>query len=149
MQIDPIGIVRSPITEQTDEGWGKVVSEIHLQPELSAGLRGLDSFSHLLVIFLMHQSMFNPANDLLRRPRGLQTLPEVGIFAQRAKHRPVPLGVTAVELVAIEDNIVRVRGLDAIDSTPVLDLKPYFPAFDRVESAAVPEWVEILMKGYF
>ena len=76
-------------------------------------------------------------------------MPELGIFAQRAKHRPVPVGITAVELIAVAGNVVKVRGLDAIDGTPVLDIKPYFPAFDKIDDAAVPDWAEILMKNYF
>lgn len=79
----------------------------------------------------------------LRREKAI-----MGIFAQRAKHRPNPIGVTAVELVSIESNVVTVRGLDAIDGTPVLDVKPYFPAFDKRE-AETPSWVDELMKNYF
>jgi tRNA (Thr-GGU) A37 N-methylase len=75
-------------------------------------------------------------------------MPEVGIFAQRAKHRPNSIGVTAVELVTVEGNVVIVRGLDAIDGTPVLDVKPYIPVFDRRE-AETPGWVDELMKDYF
>jgi len=76
-------------------------------------------------------------------------MPEVGIFAQRAKDRPNPLGITAVSIVGVESGVLVVRGLDAIDGTPVVDVKPYYPAYDRIMDASVPEWVERLMKGYF
>ncbi|MDD5082968.1 MAG: TrmO family methyltransferase, partial [Dehalococcoidales bacterium] len=76
-------------------------------------------------------------------------MPEVGIFAQRAKHRPNPIGVSAVKLISVRGNVLTVRGLDAIDGTPVLDIKPYFPSFDRVEEPSVPEWVGRLMVDYF
>ena len=76
-------------------------------------------------------------------------MPELGIFAQRAKHRPNPIGVTAVRLLGVDGNVLRVRGLDAIDGTPVLDIKPYFPRFDAPGDACVPEWVERLMAEYF
>ena len=76
-------------------------------------------------------------------------MPLVGAFAQRAKHRPNPIGITAVEILAAEGNVLTVRGLDAIDGTPVLDIKPYLPAFDRVDDARVPAWIEKLMEGYF
>ncbi len=145
----PIGIVRTSVTEGRDDNWGKVISEIVLSPELAAGLKGLEQFSHVLVIFLMHQSTFFPTSDLVRRPRGREDMPEMGIFAQRAKHRPNPIGITAVELISVSDNIVKVRGLDAIDGSPVLDLKPYFPEFDRVDNVRVPEWAGRLMKDYF
>jgi tRNA (Thr-GGU) A37 N-methylase len=76
-------------------------------------------------------------------------MPEIGIFAQRAKHRPNPIGLTAVRLLSVAGNVLTVRGLDAIDGSPVLDIKPYFPAFDRVDDANAPEWVGRLMEGYF
>lgn len=150
MDLQPIGVVRSPITEGVDLGWGAVESEIHLRPSLAEGLRGLADFSHALVIFLMHTApAFNPATDLVRRPRGQADMPELGIFAQRAKHRPNPIGLTAVRVLAVDGPVVRVRGLDAIDGSPVLDLKPYFPVFDQAAAAATPEWVDRLMQGYF
>ncbi|MBM4331481.1 MAG: tRNA (N6-threonylcarbamoyladenosine(37)-N6)-methyltransferase TrmO [Deltaproteobacteria bacterium] len=149
MNIQPIGFVKSPVTEQSDENWGKVVSEICIDEAYGPGLRGLSQFSHLIVVFFMHQAKFNSASDLVRRPRGRADMPESGIFAQRAKHRPNPIGITAVELIGIEKNILRVRGLDAIDGTPILDIKPYVPAFDRVPQPIVPEWMESLMEGYF
>jgi tRNA (adenine37-N6)-methyltransferase len=149
MTLEPIGYVRSPVTEGVDEGWGEVTAEIVLDERLADGLRGLEQFSHVLVIFLMHQASFEPGSDLLRRPRGRADMPLLGIFAQRAKHRPNPIGVTTVRLLRIEGNRVTVSGLDAIDGTPVLDLKPYVPAFDRPEGATVPEWMDELMRGYF
>jgi tRNA (adenine37-N6)-methyltransferase len=82
-------------------------------------------------------------------PRGLATMPEVGIFAQRAKDRPNPLGITVVPLLAVSDEGLVVRGLDAIDGTPVLDVKPYYPHYDRAETPCVPEWVDRLTRDYF
>ena len=149
MKLEAIATIHSPITEGVDEDWGKIVSRIELRLEFAEGLRELDSFSHALIIFFMHQSTFNAATDLVRRPRGRADMPEAGIFAQRAKHRPNPIGITAVEIVGIEGNILRVRGLDAIDGTPVLDIKPYVPAFDRRDGATIPEWMDRLMQGYF
>jgi len=146
--LQPIGVVKSPVTEGVDENWGNVISEIHLNESLADGLKGLDQFSHLIVIFWMHHSTSNPS-ELLRRPRGRDDMPLCGIFAQRAKHRPNPIGITPVELIKVEKNVITVKGLDAIDGTPVLDLKPYFPIFDRVENVRVPEWVDRLMQGYF
>jgi tRNA-Thr(GGU) m(6)t(6)A37 methyltransferase TsaA len=149
MNLEPIGWVRSPVRDGVDEDWGGVVAEIHLTAALEAGLRELGEFSHVLVLFYMHQATFDPATDLVRRPRGRADMPEVGIFAQRAKHRPNPLGLTAVRLLRVEGAVLQVQGLDAVDGTPVLDLKPYFPAFDRVDGAVTPAWVDRLMLGYF
>ncbi len=144
-----IGVVRSAVTDGVDEGWGDVVAELHLEPELARGLDGIDGFSHVLVVYWMHQSSFDAARDLVRRPRGRADLPELGIFAQRAKHRPNPIGITAVPLLGRDGAVLRVRGLDARDGTPVLDIKPYFPEFDRVEAPTVPAWATELMRGYF
>ena len=149
IQLEPIGTVRSPVSAGVDENWGAVIAEIHLVEQLAAALQGLDQFSHLLVVFWMHQSSFDAASDLVRRPRGRADMPPVGIFAQRAKHRPNPIGITAVELVGVTGSVLTVRGLDAIDGTPVLDLKPYVPVFDRVTNAVLPEWIERLMEDYF
>ncbi len=148
MILEQIGVVRSPVTEGVDEGWGSVTSEVVIDEGYAHGLTGLDAFSHVLVVFYMHRYTFDADSDLVRRPQGRPDMPEVGIFAQRAKHRPNPIGVTAVELVSLEGNVVTVRGLDAIDGTPVLDVKPYFPAFDR-RGADTPSWVDDLMKNYF
>lgn len=144
-----VGRVASPVTAQTDRDWGAVVARIVLEPAYAAGLRGLEAFSHALVVTWLHQARFDAAYDLVRRPRGLATMPEVGIFAQRAKDRPNPIGVTAVRILAVGPGWVDVAGLDAIDGTSVLDLKPYFPQYDRVSGATVPRWVDELMEGYF
>ncbi len=147
--LQPIGFVRSAVVAQTDESWGQTTARVELLPEYRAGLLGLQQFSHVIVLTFLHQASFDPRRHLRRRPRGLASMPEVGIFAQRAKDRPNPIGVTAVQIIAVDDAGVTVRGLDAIEGTPVLDLKPYYPAYDRVERAVTPAWVERLMQDYF
>ena len=118
MILERIGVVRSPVTEGIDEGWGSVTSEVVIDEGYASGLTGLNAFSHILVVFYMHRYTFDADSDLVRRPQGRPDMPEVGIFAQRAKHRPNPIGVTAVGLVSVEVNVLTVRGLDAIDGTP-------------------------------
>ena len=149
MNIEPIGVVKSPVEEPIDENWRQGIAEIHLHESLAPGLTGLDRFSHLVVVFFMHQYSFTPATDLVRRPQERADMPVVGIFAQRAKHRPNPIGITAVELIEVCEPVLVVKGLDAIDGTPVLDIKPYVPAFDSRPAAVVPMWIERLMKKYF
>jgi len=149
MNMQPIGIVKSPVIEGVDAGWGDVVSEIHLNREFAAGLTGLETFSYILVVFAMREATWSPESDLVRRPQGRADMPLLGIFAQRAKHRPNPIGVTSVRLLAVQGNKLRIQGLDAIDETPVLDIKPYFPQYDRVPEPVIPPWVEELMTGYF
>ncbi len=147
--MQPVGVVRSPVKEGADYDWGSVMSEIHVREEYAPGLRGLEEFSHVTVVFLMHHATFSPRDALVRRPRSRADMPELGIFAQRAKHRPNPIGLTAVRLLSVVGNVLTVRGLDAVDGSPVLDIKPYFPAFDKVDDVATPEWVDRLMEGYF
>ena len=148
--LTPIGIVRSPVTKMSQGNWAQVDSEIHLDAQYAPGLQGLGEFSHVMVLFHLHEAQgFDVKKQLLRRPRGREDLREVGVFAQRTKYRPSPIGVTSVKLLSIRGNIVSVRGLDALDGTPVLDLKPYMPVFDRVEDARMPDWVVHFMDGYF
>lgn len=147
--IKSIGIVKSPVTEGVDHNWGEVTSEIELEEQYTDGLEGLDKFTHVIVVFYLHQASFVAGTDLKRRPQGREDMPMVGIFAQRAKHRPNPIGLTTVEIVGVQQNKVIVKGLDAIDGTPVLDIKPYYPVYDMKNGSQTPEWVDILMKDYF
>lgn len=147
IKLTPIGVVENGQHEAVDEGWGEIESAIVLRPELAGMLDGLEQFSHVLVIYYMHETP--QIADVRRRPRGRADMPELGLLAQRARHRPNPIGITAAQVVAVAPDRLTVRALDAIHGTPVLDLKPYFPAFDRREEARVPEWVDRLMAGYF
>jgi len=147
--VEWIGVVRNAVKEPVDEGWGHVVSDIVLDEALADGMDGIEAFSHVLILYWMHRAAEAEPVRLRRRPQGRQDMPEVGIFAQRARHRPNPLGVTAVELLRREKNRLVVRGLDAINGTPVLDVKPYVPQFDAVKSPRVPAWIDQLMEGYF
>jgi len=145
----PIAFVSSTVTERTDENWGDVISRIILKPEFIGGLSGLADFSHAIIVTHLHQAKFISEKHLCRRPQGRDDMPEVGIFSQRVKNRPIPIGVTAVSIIDVKDEYLEVRGLDAIDATPVLDIKPYFPQYDRIDKPTVPGWVNKLMKNYF
>jgi tRNA-Thr(GGU) m(6)t(6)A37 methyltransferase TsaA len=147
--VEWIGVVYNDVKEATDHAWGAVVSEIVLDETLTDGLDGIEGFSHLLILFWMHRAAEAEPVRMRRRPQGREDMPEVGIFAQRARHRPNPIGVAAVQLLRREKNRLFVQGLDAIHGTPVVDVKPYVPAFDAVDSPRVPEWIPRLMEGYF
>ncbi len=149
MDLKPIGFVRNEIIHPYYHEWGEVLSEIIINKEFAKGLIGLDDFSHALIIFYMHQATYVEEKHLVRHPQEREELPKIGIFAQRAKHRPNPIGITAVQIIEIKENILSVKGLDAINDTPVLDIKPYFPDFDFREGAKTPEWVQEVMKYYF
>ena len=144
-----IGTVYNAVKEPTDEGWGDVESEIVLDESLTDGLDGIEDFSHVLVLYWMHRAAEAEPVRMRRRPQGREDMPEIGIFAQRARHRPNPIGVTAVTLLRRDKNRLVVRGLDAIDGTPVVDVKPYVPNYDTVVKPRVPEWVARLMQRYF
>ena len=148
MECKIIGTVKSPVTEAVDMNWGEVISEIVLEPEYAPGLLGLEDFSHLMVLTFLHEAEYKPEKHLRRHPQERQDMPLLGIFAQRARHRPNRIGVTAVEIVEVTDSSVKVRALDAIDGTPVIDIKPYVPVYDK-KDATIPEWMEKMMKGYF
>lgn len=144
----PVGYVENSVTEKKDTFWGEDVSVIRLKEEYQGGLLGLEAFSHALILCCLDQAAYIPQKHLRRHPRGREDLPLVGIFAQRVKDRPNRIGVTAVEILSVDADRIAVRGLDAIHGTPVLDIKPYFPAFDK-RDAQVPGWVDQLMEDYF
>ncbi|MBS7623787.1 tRNA (N6-threonylcarbamoyladenosine(37)-N6)-methyltransferase TrmO [Candidatus Bathyarchaeota archaeon] len=133
-----IGVVRTELKEECLRR-RSFCSRIVIDEEYEPALQGIESFSHLNVIFWMHG--INPAERraMKARPRGRCDMPVVGVLATRAPHRPNPIGLTVVELIEREGNVLKVKGLDALDGTPILDLKPY-DYLDRVGRIRVPEW---------
>jgi tRNA (Thr-GGU) A37 N-methylase len=146
-----IGHVQGGRSEPIDDDWGSVEAVIALDPAQFGpdALAALDAFSHLEVLFHFHAAPPSEINTGARRPRGRADWPLVGIFAQRGKGRPNRIGVTACEILGVDDLTVRVRGLDAIDGTPVLDLKPVMKGFLPRGEVREPEWAGELMAGYW
>lgn len=133
----PIGYVKTDaVGDQVKDD--AVISQIVLQPELVEGLEGLAQFSHLFVLFHLNQ-VAKEKMQLRIHPKRRADLPLTGIFATRTMIRPNPIGLTIVELLKVECNVLTVRGLDAFDGTPVLDIKPYDP-WDLPENARAPAW---------
>ena len=151
IEVRPIGTVRSSRLEPLDDDWGEIASTIELDSELLApsSLRGLEDFSHIEVVYLFHRVDPDTYELAARRPRGNPDWPEVGIFAQRAKRRPNRIGVSVCELVGVDGLQLAVRGLDAIDGTPVLDIKPYMTEFAPRTPVRQPRWSRQLMAGYW
>jgi len=146
----PIGVVRNAIGKMSTGHWADAESRIEIDPDLAQGLQGLADFSHVVVVFHLDRiPPFDKATQLLRQPRGMEHLPPVGVFAQRTKFRPNPIGVTPAKLVSIVGNVLTVTGLDAMDGTPVLDVKPFIPEFDSVARSTQADWVPAMLKGYF
>jgi len=146
--ITPIGRVRNSVGERKDVSWGEDVSVIELGEEYRTGLAGLEDFSHAIIIYHLDKAHYERERHLQRRPQNREDMPLVGIFSQRGKDRPNRIGETTVEIVSVSDGALTVKGLDAVDGTPVIDIKPYYPAYDKRE-ATVPEWVDRLMEHYF
>lgn len=141
--LKPIGVVRNRIRQPMPRGWEDVTSRIRLYPDLAAALLGLDGYSHLLVLFWMHRIPDDVRGSKQRlHPMDNPQFPLQGVLATRSQIRFNPIGVTTVPILGIEGTVIRVRGLDAIDGTPVLDIKPYVPHHDAVAAARVPGWVE-------
>jgi len=139
-ELMPIGIIHSPFQDAGKapcQGHkSEEISQIELFKQFEEGLKDIEGFSHIIVIFWFHKSqgyhmlVKTPWDDVLH-----------GLFATRSPHRPCPIGLTIAELISREENILKVKGLDAIDGTPVLDIKPYIPSIDE-RSVVKPGWLE-------
>ena len=146
-----IGVIKSSRAEAIDDDWDSVKSTITIDGEQFSAdvLAGLDAFSHVEVVYLFDQVDPTKVQVGARHPRGNAKWPMIGIFAQRAKARPNRIGVTVCRLLAVDGLSLAVHGLDAIDGTPVLDLKPYMSEFGPRGDVRQPAWSRDLMAGYW
>ena len=142
MTLVPVGFVRNGVAEtpRPEHDWKGVVSEIAIEPAWAEGLEGLENYSHVIVIFWAHKATDKSRMALRVRYRGDPSLPEVGVFASRSLFRPNPLGMKVARLLERKGNVLRLEGLDALDGTPVLDIKPFIPRNDAPAGASVPDW---------
>ena len=140
VSLRPIGVVRNNVFDPQPSGWENVRSDLLILEELTDALEGIDAYSHIIVVFSCHLVPEEERATGRIRPRDDARLPEQGVLATRSQRRPSALGVAVVPLVRRRKNVVRVMGLDAIDGTPVLDIKPYLPHYDSVVDAGVPDW---------
>lgn len=146
--VKPIGYVRNVRKEVEDDNWGEVVSEIVIEIGEEA-LQGLEGFSHAEIIFYFDQVDESRIVTGARHPRNNTEWPQVGILAQRGKNRPNRIGLTSVNLLKREGNVLFVAGLDALDGTPVLDIKPVMQEFQPRGEIRQPAWASELMKNYW
>ena len=147
--VQPIATVCNSRVDITDDYWGQVVAEITLADHIpTEAFENIELFSHLEIIFY-----FDKVDDahivFSGRPRGNPDYPVMGIFCQRKKDRPNKIGLCTVELLEQSGRTIKVRGLDAINGTPVLDIKPVFHEFQVAKNSRQPEWVADLMKNYW
>ena len=149
--LKPIGHVRGGRDEPIDDAWDSVEATIELDTgQFKAdATASLSDFSHIEVVFHFNQVPDEEINSGARHPRGRADWPLVGIFAQRGKGRPNRIGVTVCALLGVDGLKLRVRGLDAIDGTPVLDIKPVMSGFLPRGAVREPDWARALMAGYW
>jgi len=150
MKLEPIGYVRSSRADLVDDGWDRVSARIELAAAFGPeALDGIEEFSHIEVLFVFDRLSETDVERGARHPRGNPSWPRVGIFAQRAKNRPNRLGATIVELQGRNGRVLTVAGLDAVDGTPVVDIKPVMTEFLPRTPVRQPAWSHELMRGYW
>jgi tRNA (Thr-GGU) A37 N-methylase len=149
--VTPIGHVRGGRSDIVDDDWGSSRARIELDPAMFGpdALAGLEDFSHLEVIFLFDRVPDEKIEYGARRPRGRPDWPPVGIFAQRGKNRPNRLGLCSCRILRVDGLAVEIEGLDAIDGTPVLDLKPVMSGFLPRADIREPAWAREIMRAYW
>jgi tRNA-Thr(GGU) m(6)t(6)A37 methyltransferase TsaA len=142
MTLKTIGVVRNGFPEAPTprSDWEKVTSELVIDESLTEALDGIEEFSHIIVLFWIHR-LNEKEPPLKQRPMGQKGRPLKGLFALRSPNRPNPIGKTTARLLERRDNILRVEGLDALDGSPVIDIKPYMPGYDAAVDATVPAWI--------
>ncbi len=134
----PVGTVKTDAVgnQVRDEN---VISNLVIKPEFTEALEGIEDFSHIFVLFYLNLAKTSSDLPLKVHPRGRIDMPLVGLFGTRTPYRPNPIGLTVVKLLKIEGNVLTVKGLDAYDGTPVLDVKPY-DSWDCKKDAKVADW---------
>jgi tRNA (adenine37-N6)-methyltransferase len=145
--LKPIGKVRNSVRKKKRDGWESIVSEVVVDPKYEDGLEGIEDYSHLSILFWLSRVSPKVRGRRLKiHPRSRLDLPLVGLFSTRTQYRPNPIGLTLVQLLKRQKNILRVRGLDALDGTPVIDIKPISPRTEFPTRSRVPEWYHRLWK---
>jgi tRNA-Thr(GGU) m(6)t(6)A37 methyltransferase TsaA len=147
----PIGTVRSTRTATEDDDWDSVLSSIELDAAqfTAEALTGLETFSHIEVVYLFDRVDPAKVEKGARHPRNNTAWPKIGIFAQRGKNRPNRIGTTICRVDRIEGLRIHVLGLDAVERTPVLDIKPWVREFGPRGYVRQPAWMTELMSGYW
>ena len=140
ISLKAIGRVHNSVGKIKREGWESVVSEVILDKKFEGALEGVEDYSHLLILFWL--SRVRKAGRKMKKihPKSRQDLPLVGVFATRTQYRPNPIGLTLVKLLGRKKNVLKVRGLDALNGTPVIDIKPISPYHEFLKRTRVPKW---------
>lgn len=138
----PIGrVIRNESDHSVKWNDEESICEIEIFKEFAEGLDGISEYSHMLIFFVFDKS----AEKILKlHPEEDDAIPEVGVFATNSNLRPTPLGMTPVELVEVNGNILKVKGLEAFNNTPILDIKPYCGFNEEKLNYKIPEWLKKL-----
>ncbi|MEK7574518.1 MAG: tRNA (N6-threonylcarbamoyladenosine(37)-N6)-methyltransferase TrmO [Patescibacteria group bacterium] len=142
IQLKPIGKAKNAAKKPALAGWKNLVTEITLDKRFTKGLDGIKAYSHIIIIYWLGQEK---RCHLKHHPQGRKDVPYGGIFACRCPQRPNRIAISTVKLLSRKMNSIKVKGLDILDGTPILDIKPYTPVYDLVKKAKVPAWVNRLI----
>jgi tRNA-Thr(GGU) m(6)t(6)A37 methyltransferase TsaA len=150
-RLKAVGVVRGGRGEATDDQWGASRAWIELDAADfdETALQGLGEFSHAEIVYVFDRVNEDEIVKGARHPRGRKDWPKIGIFAQRGKNRPNRIGVTVCSVISVSGRTLEVEGLDAIDGTPVLDIKPYLSGFAPRGAIREPEWSKEIMAEYW
>jgi len=141
IQLKPLGKVKNVIKKPALTGWKNIITEIVLNKPYTKGLDGIEDYSHVIIIYWLGQEK---ECHLKHHPQGRRDLPYGGIFSCRCPQRPNRIAISTVKLLTRKRNSIKVKGLDILDGTPILDIKPYTPQYDLVNKAKIPTWVSRL-----
>lgn len=151
IMMKPIGSVRGGRRVATKDRWGSNRCRLELDTATftADALRGLDEVSHVEVLFYFHVDADEPVEFGARHPRGREDWPKVGIFAQHGRMRPNRIGASVCRVVGVDGTALEVEGLDAVDGTPILDIKPVWSGYLPRGELREPEWAREIMRRYW
>lgn len=142
INLKPLGKAKNKVKKPMLPGWKDVITEIVIDKRYSKGLDGIEDYSHIIIVYWMDKEI---ECHLKHHPQGREDIPYIGIFACRCPQRPNRIAISTAELVRRRGNTIKVKGLDIVNGTPILDIKPYTPQYDQVKKAKVPNWASKLV----
>ena len=142
IKIKPLGRAKNKVRKPMLPGWDNVKTEIIIDKKYAKGLDGIEDYSHIIVVYWVGKET---ECHLKHHPQGRKDVPYGGIFACRCPQRPNRIAISTVKLLSRKSNVLKVKGLDILDGTPIIDIKPYTPQYDEVKKAKVPAWVRRLV----
>lgn len=142
IRLKPLGAAKNRVKHPTLPGWRDVITQIVIDKKFATGLDGIEDYSHIIVVYWMDKEK---ECHLKHYPQGREDVPFVGIFSCRCPQRPNRIAFSTVKLLSRKSNTLKVKGLDILDGTPIIDIKPYTPQYDKVGKAKVPDWVNKLV----